>query len=469
MRRAIVLFSLLLFFPLCSSKILFSQVNTASLSGLVTDMSGSAIAGVAVKTQNLMTGYTREVTTDHSGYYTLLNMPIGSYVVTVTEDGLSEAEESVELDVGSKSRRDFTLQVKMLRQLIRVQENGASSSISPDDASIGTVVDQNTIANTPLYLRNWDDLLRSVPGVQISRYTEQAGNTASGRTGDFNVNGVHSLQNNFILDGIDNNTFSENVQELSTEAAHPSVDVIQQFNVITNPYSAEYGRNPGAVVSINTKGGTNDLHGAVYEYIRNSYFDANDFFSNRYGFKRPENNHNQFGTSIGGPVLHDKLFYFFNYEGTRIREGVSRTSTVPLPNERVGDFSPSTAAAVGVAYPTIINPTTGQPFPNNQIPKADLDPVIQKIIDLFPLPNVPHPQGENNLNNYARNALTTDDNDSYDARIDWTPSPNNVIFGRYNYANRNRVVPGYLGGLTDGAMSSAWGHLFLRSNSFVLG
>ncbi len=469
MRRAIVLFSLLLFFSLCGSEILFSQVNTASLSGLVTDMSGSAIAGVDVKTQNLMTGYTREVTTDRSGYYTLLNMPIGSYVVTVTENGLSEAEESVELDVGSKSRRDFTLQVKMFQQLIRVQENGDSNTMSPDDASIGTVVDQNTIANTPLYLRNWDDLLRSVPGVQISRYTEQAGNTASGRTGDFNVNGVHSLQNNFILDGIDNNTFSENVQELSTEAAHPSVDVIQQFNIITNPYSAEYGRNPGAVVSINTQGGTNDLHSAVYEYIRNSYFDANDFFSNRYGFKRPENNQNQFGVSIGGPVRSDKLFYFFNYEGTRIHEGVSRTSTVPLPNERIGDFSPATAALVGVTYPTIIDPKTDDPFNNNQIPKSDLDPAIQSIMALFPQPNIPHPQGQNNLNNYARNALTTDDNDSYDARVDWTPSAENVIFWRYNYANRSRVVPGYLGGLADGSSSSAWGHLFLSSNSFVAG
>jgi len=459
MRRAIGLFSLfvVLFYFYCCGNLL-GQVNTASLSGLVMDSSGSPMAGVHVKSLNQSTGYSREATTDRSGYYTLSNMPIGSYTVEVEGEGFARTDESVELNVGSKARRDFTLRIKPLQQVIKVNE-ADNSRLSLDDASLSTVIDQNTIANTPLYLRNWDDLLRTVAGVQISRYTEQAGSSAPGRTGDFNVNGVHSLQNNFILDGIDNNTFSENVQELSTEAAHPSVDVIQQFNIITNPYSSEYG----------TKGGTDVLHGAIYEYIRNSFFDANDFFSNRYGFRRPENNHNQFGTSIGGPVLQKRLFYFFNYEGTRIREGVSRTSTVPLPNERVGDFSPATAAQVGVNYPVIVNPATGQAFPNNQIPSSDLDPAIQKIIDLFPLPNVPHPQGENNLNNYARNALTTDDNDSYDARIDWTPSPNNVIFGRYNYANRNRVVPGYLGGLTDGAMSSAWGHLFLRSNSFVLG
>jgi hypothetical protein len=468
MRRTIGLFSLVVFFFCCGLKILFCQVSTAGLSGLITDPSGSVISGANVRALNRATGYSRKVNTEQSGYYILLDMPIGSYSVTAEGSGFSKVEESVELSVGSKARCDFTLHVKELQQFIDVRGNN-TSSLSPDDASISTVVDQNTIASTPLYLRNWDDLLRSVPGVQISRYTEQAGSSAPGRIGDFNVNGVHSLQNNFILDGIDNNTFSENVQELSTEAAHPSVDIIQQFNIITNPYSAEYGRSPGAVVSINTKGGTNSIHGAVYEYIRNSYFDANDFFSNLYGFKRPENNQNQFGTSIGGPLRHDRLFYFFNYEGTRIKEGVSRTSTVPLPNERTGDFSSATAARVRVTYPTIVNPKTGQPFANNQIPPSDLDPAIQTIMALFPQPNIPHPQGQNNLNNYARNALTTDDNDSYDGRVDWTPSPDNVIFGRYNYANRSRVVPGYLGGLTDGSSSSAWGHLFLNSNSFVFG
>jgi hypothetical protein len=284
MRHAVGLFAL--FVVLCySCGNLLGQVNTASLSGLVTDSSGSAMAGVQVRSLNQSTGYSREVVTDHSGYYTLPNMPIGSYTVAVQGEGFVKTDENVELSVGSKARRDFTLRIKTLQQSVTVNER-SNGGLSPDDASISTVIDQNTIANTPLYLRNWDDLLRTVPGVQISRYTEQAGGRAPGRTGDFNVNGVHSLQNNFILDGVDNNTFSENVQELSTEAAHPSVDVIQQFNVITNPYSSEYGRSPGAVVSINTKGGTDTIHGAVYEYIRNNYFDANDFFSNRYGFRR---------------------------------------------------------------------------------------------------------------------------------------------------------------------------------------
>ena len=161
-----------------------------------------------------------------------------------------------------------------------------------------------------------------VAGVQGSRYTEQSGATSAGRTGGFNVHGVRSLQNNFILDGVDNNTFSENVQELSTQAVRPSVDDIQEFKVITNPYSAEYGRSPGAAVVVTTKSGTNQVHGLAYEYLRNSVFDANDFFSNRSGLKKPENQRNQFGGNVGGPGIKNKLFGFFDWESTRINNGV---------------------------------------------------------------------------------------------------------------------------------------------------
>jgi hypothetical protein len=330
---------------------LHGQINNASLSGLVTDASGSAIAHAQVSVLNKDTGLQRSLQTNSSGSYFFQDLPIGTYTVTVKDTGFSSEQTPVTLTVGEKARHDFQLAVGAAQTTVEVK--AGASTLSPDDASIGTVIGQETIEQTPLYLRNWDDLLRTVPGVQISRYTQQSGNTAAGRTGDFNVNGVHSLQNNFILDGIDNNTFSENVQELSTEAAHPSVDVIQQFNVITNPYSSEYGRSPGAVVSVNTKSGTNKFHGLAYEYLRNNYFDANDFFSNRSGLVKPENNQNQFGGSLGGPVLKNRLFFFFNYEGTRIKQGVSRISTVPLDNERIGDFSAAAGALNGIKYPTI--------------------------------------------------------------------------------------------------------------------
>ncbi len=445
-----------------------AQVNTASLSGFVTDASGAADAGVQVTAINQANGYARDLKTDATGFYSFQTMPIGKYTVKVEQPGFSRVQQDVVLEVGEKGRQDFKLQVGSQEQTVQVQASDAV--LSPDDASIATVVGSQTIEQTPLYLRNWDDLLRTVPGVQISRYTQQSGNTSAGRTGDFNVNGVHSLQNNFILDGIDNNTFSENVQELSTEASHPSVDVIQEFNVITNPYSAEYGRSPGAVISVNTKSGANKMHGLLFEYLRNNYFDANDFFTKRQHLPRAKNNQNQFGGSLGGPIKKDKLFYYFNYEGTRIKQGVGRTSTVPLDNERIGDFSPAAAAKAGLSpYPTITDPATGLPLLNNQIPSGRIDAAVAKLMALFPQPNVSNGGVIPEQNNYFRNALLTDDNDGYNARMDWTASPKDTVFGRYNYSNRTRSIPGYFGGLADGTSTSAWGDQQLKAHSFVLG
>ena len=446
---------------------LIAQVNTASLSGLVTDPSGAAVPNVTVNVTNPSTGYVRTVTTDNAGYYAFQNLPIGDYSIRVEASGFNTDTENVTLNVAEKGRRDFSLQVGSAQQTVEVQAE--APGLSPDDASIGTVIGAQTIEQTPLYLRNWDDLLRIVPGVQIARYTQQSGATSAGRTGDFNVNGIHSLQNNFILDGIDNNTFSENVQELSTQSAHPSVDTIAEFNIITNPYSAEYGRAPGAAVSVNTKSGTNQFHGLAYEYLRNNYFDANDWISNHNHLRKPENNQNQFGGNFGGPILKNRLFGFFNYEGTRIKQGVSRTATVPLDNERIGDFSPETGSIVGVKYPTIYDPQTGQPFADNKIPAGRIDPVVASLIALFPEPNSPGNAGAPDLNNFVRNALAEDNTDNYTGRVDWTPSQSNTIFARYNYSNRFRFIPGYLGGLADGSSTSAWGRQTLKDHSLVLG
>ena len=471
---------LILFFLLCVS-ILPAQVNTGSLSGLVTDPSGAVVAGSEVTVLSADTGYKRVTKSLGGGDYTLPNLPIGKYSLSATAPGFSKTEQQVSIGVGERVRLDLRLTVGAADQTVEVNSTGAD--LQRDDASISTLVTRDVIAETPLYLRNWDDLLRTVPGVQIARYTNQSGATSAGRTGDFNVNGVHSLQNNFILDGIDNNTFSENVQELSSEASHPSVDVIAEFNVITNPYSAEYGRGPGAVVSVNTRGGTNQFHGAAYEYVRNQYFDAFDYFTKQTTKVKPEDNQNQYGGSLGGPILRNRLFAFFNYEGTRIKQGLSRISTVPLDNERIGDFSPAAAAAAGVnPYPTIYNLDTCQPpytaanckpLLNNSFvadPTAHVDAAVAKLIALFPEPNdkqggATYPE----YNNYARTGAATDFNSSYDARVDWTPHQGDSIFGRFNYFTRTRQIPGYFGGLADGTGTSAWGNQALKGTSFVLG
>lgn len=438
------------------------QVNTASLTGLITDQSNAAASQVQVTVQNRENGYSRSTETDAAGYYYFADLPIGAYRMTISRQGFASMAETIALGPAEKARRDFSLKVSAVAETIEV--TSSSNGLSPDDASIGTVVSNQVIDSTPLYLRNWDDLLRVVAGVQISRFTQQSGATSAGRTGDFNVHGVHSLQNNFLLDGIDNNTFSENVQELSTEASHPSVDTIQEFSIITNPYSAEYGRSPGAAVSVSTKSGTNQLHLLAYEYLRNQLFDANDFFSNKSGLAKPENNQNQFGGSIGGPLIKNKLFGFFNYEGTRIHQGVLRITTVPLPNERIGDFSPAAAAQAGVKYPTIYDPNTGQPFPNNQIPSFRADPVMAKLFALFPQPNLP-----GDVNNFARNALAIDNNDSYNGRIDWNATSADNVFGRYSYFTRFRFIPGNFGGIADGTSTSAFGRQTLNGSSVAVG
>jgi hypothetical protein len=439
-----------------------AQINTSSLTGHVVDPSGADVPHVTITVTNNATGLTRKDETDGAGYYSFPSLPIGVYNVSANGTGFAGISEDVQLNAAQKSRRDFTLRLGSSQETVTV--SAAGGTLSPDDASISTVITSEVIQQTPLYQRNWDDLLRTVPGVQISRFTQQSGATSAGRTGSFNVHGIHSLQNNFILDGIDNNTISENVQELSTQAAHPSVDTIQQFTIVTNPYSAEYGRAPGAALSVNTMGGSNRFHFLAFEYLRNDFFDATDYFTKRSNVRKAQNNQHQFGGSVSGPVLHDRLFAFFNYEGTRIKQGVSRTSTVPLPNERIGDFSSATAAFLGVKYPTIYDPQTNQPFANNQIPAARLDKAIQGIMALFPQPNQP-----GQLNNYFRNAGLSDNNDSYDGRVDWTASKADNLFVRYSYIDRSRFIPGNYGGIGDGTSTSAFGRQKIYSHSAVLG
>ena len=456
-----VLLYLFLFLVICPFG--FAQGNEASLTGSITDQSHAAVATAKVTVRNKSTNFTQTVTTDSSGNYSFLSLPIGNYEVQVEQSGFDTTSAEMVLETAQKARQDFELRVGQSQQTVTVEST--AQGLSTEDASLGEVINRNIISDTPLFLRTWDDLLRLVPGVQANRYTEQGGATSSGRTGTFNVHGIHSLQNDFILDGIDNNTFSENVQELSTQASRPSVDTIQEFKVVTNPYSAEYGRSPGAAVVVSTRGGTNQIHGVVYEYFRNKVFDANDFFSNRQGAAKPKNNQNQFGGNLGAPILHDKLFGFFNYEGTRIRRGIPRISTVPLVNERIGDFSVAAAAANGISgYPTIYDPTTGLPFANNQIPADLIDPNATKIMALFPLPN-----RTGATNNFFRTGLLTDDADSYNGRIDWIVGQSDSVFARYTYTTRTRFIPGFYGGIADGTSTSAWGRQILKGQTAVIG
>ncbi len=436
------------------------QVNTASLTGLVRDPTSAVVPDAKVTARNTATGLERSSETNSTGYYVLANLPVGSYQISIEKTGFQKVVSTIELDATEKGRQDFTLTVGAVSTIANVE--AAAPLLSPEDASIGTVVDNKYVTEYPLLLRSWDDLVNLVAGVQGQRYTDQGGSTSAGRTGGFNVHGIRQLENNFLLDGIDNNSISENVQELTTQVARPSVDALQEFKIVTNPYSAEYGR-AGAVISVISKGGTNQIHGTLYEYLRNRDTDANDFFSNRQGLSKPENVRNQFGGNIGGAIKKNKLFAFFDEETTRIVTGQLRSGTVPINNERVGNFSAAAGAAVNTTYGTIYQ--NGVAVPSNMIPTASLSPVATAIMALFPQPTV----AGADLNNYFRNADLTDNTNRFSTRVDWQATEKDSVFTRYTWSTRDRNSPGLFAGLADGTQSSSQGAYHLTADQAVLG
>lgn len=455
-----------------------AQVHSASLTGFVSDQSGAALRGAVVTVTNPSTNISWVATTNESGYYSFPVLHADKYEITIELPGFKKhIHRDVVLELGQKARLDLSLEVGEISESVMVT---GRPPLSAEEATTGGVVDNRLVINLPLSGRNWDDLLIQIAGVQSDRYTDEAGGTASGRTGGANVHGARSLQNNFVLDGVDNNSISTNVQELTTQVTRPPVDSIQEFKVSTNPYNAENGRNAGALISVTTKSGTNQFRGTFYEFTRNSIFDANNFFLNRAGRKKGQHIQNQFGGNLGGPVVQDHAFFFVSYEGTRIRKGVTRIGNVPLTNEIAGDFSPEAATANRTAYaklfdrvgdcralvPSAFNPDGS--FINNRIPAQCLDPVAQRILSLVPTANIVPGTGPLNVENFIRQPNIIDDTDSYMTRGDWQLNPRNSFFVRYTYAGRFRFVPGAFGGIIDGTSTSAFGRLTMNAHSAAL-
>jgi hypothetical protein len=428
----------------------FAQVDRAALTGIVHDASGAVVPSALIKLTPLAGGVEREAKATENGTYQVTGLVAGEWLVEIGASGFQTVAQTVRLEVGQRTQLDVTLPVGGVSE--RVVVEGVTPLLDTHSAVLGTVVSEKEIATLPLALRNWDDMLFLVPGVQGYRYTEESGGTSAGRTGGISVHGHRSLQNNFLLDGVDNNSISTNVQELSTQVSRPSIDAIGEFKVVTTPFTAEYGRAPGATVSVTTKSGSNSLRGTTYYYFRDERFDANTFFANRSGLAKPTNNQNQFGGSLGGPIRTGRAFFFADYEGTRITRGVLRTGTVPTADQRKGVFGAS-----------IRDPLTGQPFPNNTIPSSRIDPVAAAILEMVPMPNA------SGSSNFIRQPDITDDNDRFSGRLDLRASANDNFFARYSYNKRFRFVPGWFGGLLDGSSTSAWGRNDLDSQSAVFG
>jgi outer membrane receptor protein involved in Fe transport len=427
-----------------------AQVDRATLTGAVKDPSEAVIARASVTVTSLTTGVVERATTTDAGVYLLVNLAPGTYVVEASASGFQTLAQTVELSIGQRARLDFALALGGVGEAVRVE--GVTPLLDTQSAVVGTVVSRTEIANLPLAIRNWDDLLFTVPGVQGDRYTEQTGTTNAGRTGGVSIHGNRSLQNNFLLDGVDNNSISTNVQELSTQVSRPSIDAIGEFKVVTSPFAAEYGRAPGGAIVVTTKSGTNQIRGTAYDYFRDESFDSRTYFAERSNLDKPANNQNQFGFNTGGPLVKNRAFFFGDFEATRITQGVLRTGRVATENERNGIFST-----------TIRDPLTGQPFPNNTIPANRLDPVARNIMSLLPLPNT------TGTNNFIRQPNVEDDGERYLGKVDVKAGTNDNLFVRYIYTDRTRFVPGFIGGILDGTSTSAWGRNFLTSHSTVAG
>src|SRR5262245_19437049 len=395
-----VVVCLVLAFSICAA----GQSTTGTVQGTVKDQSGAVLPGVEITVLNLATNQSRSTITNERGDYTVPQIAAGAYSVTASPPGFkTEVRQRIEIQVDQRARIDFALEVGQLTDKVLVTEE--APLVQATSASLGSVVDNLKIQQLPLNSRDFEKLALLVPGAT----PPQPGSSLAFR-GGITIGGANERGNNFTLDGISNTTHN-----VFTYVYKPSVDEIQEFKVQPNAYDAEAGRGEGGQVIVTTKSGSNAFHATLFEFIRNDKLDARNFFDiEKSPFKR-----NQFGGNLGGPIEKNKTFFFFNYEGLRLRQTDTRTATVPTLAMRNGDFS---AVAGGVR-----DPLTGQNFPNNVIPTDRISAIGKKMVDFWPKPNLP-----GDVRNFVASPVSPDDSNQFTARVDRTFSPKDNVFARYS-------------------------------------
>lgn len=397
---------------------LAAQTHRASVRGTIYDPRHAAIAGASVSITRLDTGEIRTATANSSGEYAITSLPAGDYEIKVEATGFTSYGQKIELLVNQERRLDVDLRIP--GPSIADEVFAEPVPLKKDSASLGTVIENNQVTGLPLDGRNFYELSLLVPGA-----VPPAQGSAGSVRGDFafSVNGAREDANNFLLDGVYNVD-----PKLNTFGVRPSVDAIREFEMLTSTYDASFGRNPGAQVNVILNSGSNDFHGSAFEFHRNAALDARNFFAPA-SEPKPKYIRNQFGGAIGGPIKHDRTFFFADYEGTRSREGITRITNVPTAEERVGNFSHS---VFGV--PT--NPFTGMPFDNGIIPDFFQNPVGRAIAALYPLPNRNVP-----FQNFVSSPVLRDDNDSFDARVDHRLTDRADLTFRYSFGDRDLFEP----------------------------
>lgn len=437
----------------------FAQRDLATVLGTVTDPQGGTIANAKVTITEDATGLSYEVVTGTGGEWIRPALKTGTYTVTVEAPGFKKGvQKDVLLTAGGRVAVPITLSVGQITESVEV--TASAPLLQTESTIIGQDLSSRQASQLPLGgTRVFSFLARLSPGVVPG---EAGARDEAG--GSFSANGVRSNgQNNFLLNGVDNNV---NVIDFLNQSAYvvgPSVEAIGEMTVLTNGYNAEYGRGAGGVVNVQLKSGTNELHGTLFEFLQNEKLNANTWENNKNGAIRGAYKQNQFGAAVGGPIIKNKLFMFGDYQATRIASnsqalnlGIGGNMTIPTPAMVGGDYSQlltSTSLGTDAAGRTILqgqifDPASTKtvngalvrdPFPNNQIPVNRFDPAAAKIMGLFPKPNTSYPtSGGPPLNDYFIVTPVGQNIDQGDGRVDYRLSDKDSIFGSLSWSNKSQ-------------------------------
>ncbi|MGA8869880.1 MAG: carboxypeptidase regulatory-like domain-containing protein, partial [Candidatus Acidiferrales bacterium] len=437
----------------------FAQVGTGSISGTVTDSSGAIVAGASISVKNTQTSVVTPVTANQQGRYVAPDLVVGTYDVQAQMKGFqTQVHSGIALSVGSNSVVDFALRVGQLAETVTVE--GATSQVETTSAAISALVAPQQMQDLPLNGRDFEQLVLLAPGVQS--VTTGAQSSFYGREPSYSIAGSRPEGQELLLDGANIQGFWNHGAGNSIIGTSLGVEAIGEFQVLTNSYSARFGGS-GSVMNATTRSGTNDLHGSVYDFLRNNVFDARDYFNTTASPQNPFRQ-NQFGGALGGPIKKDKLFFFVNYEGIRRLLGETFLPTVPDAEARLGNL-PDCVATIGLLSTTSSGstPPAAPLCSTSQIDSLPLNSASEAIMSLYPtggtsaveqyLPGgmgsicasqsnpMPRNCGPSGLDQVTVNGTSPANEDYVNTRWDYIFSSSNTMFGRYVFDNGSLLDP----------------------------
>ncbi len=441
MAASYLIFALSFLTPTC----VLAQFDTAAVLGTVRDGKGGTIANAKITVRNTATGITNQTSTDAAGDYIFPAVKIGTYEVRAEAPGFSAAvAANVNATVNARQRVDLTLQIGQVTEVVNVIET--TPLLETDSSSKGQVVGQRQIVNLPIRGRTYSSLALLAPGVRESQ-SGNSGDITTRREGSYNVNGLRSVYNNFLLDGVDNNFYGTTNQGYSNQAAQPSPDSVAEFRMSVNAYSAEYGRTGGAVMNVSTRSGSNEYHGTLWNYFQNTSLNATGFFKPAENHK-PQTNRNQFGFVFGGRVIRDRTFFFADYEGSRWIQNPFSLTSIPSLDQRRGilntdvrvpfDFTASDGRRITAG--TVI--PAGQPVPMTEF--------ARRVLAELPQPNRPGGGAFGISNNFGGFSVNRLFEDKGAIKVDHRVSDRLSTFARYSHRHQSIVQPGLITGFSGG-------------------